>query len=452
MSKRPLPLVASLLVLLGAVGASVACAPTDEEGDADQGGAAVSSKPTDPTAADFDLDIPQDKSAGSLLRDDLDAKSGIENPPDRNFAEDLLKTATDEQKKLAQTPLEYGKKRAKAPRKFAAATVLAAMRRVRRYYNITPYSALGWNAGATANNPTTITLPGARGVSLQDYTSLSIAGSYGELAIDTPHDKFRYGWMPTGGGEDIIVPAGWSEVMAHFFRTTPNRRHGCWSTASKAMVELLTANGGKFADPFVVGQDDSTPGLYPTGEARSFRNTVNAICTGQKAIRPELLKSSNWATAMATIPIQMSVYNLLWVDVKASPARFVALPENIRNEIDTDILKETTTTDPSAVSKLTSVKFAEAQRKAGNVNVWDYIMVHQLYAFDWEQMQAVINAFYADNKQFSGDKTAFDPNNVADCNSWRAVRNDNSSPVDATAGTHCRSDKTMAVPILASGF
>ncbi len=48
-----------------------------------------------------------------------------------------------------------------------------------------------------------------------------------------------------------------------------------------------------------------------------------------------------------------------------------------------------------------------------------HIMQNRLFAFDWEQQQDVLNAYYADDKRAAG-MGEFDPCNRADCKQWRA--------------------------------
>ena len=75
-------------------------------------------------------------------------------------------------------------------------------------------------------------------------------------------------------------------------------------------------------------------------------------------------------------------------------------------------------------------------------------MLGSLFSFDFEQQQAVLNAFYADDKKASGDATPFNPCEVKDCGTWRAKRRADSDPQD---GTHCRSDKTLSAAVKSGG-
>ena len=95
-------------------------------------------------------------------------------------------------------------------------------------------------------------------------------------------------------------------------------------------------------------------------------------------------------------------------------------------------------------------QFQEAYAKnwvtdpSGNkVNVFNYIMLSQTYAFNWEQQQAVLNAFYGDMKK---DGTPFDAQNKEDCNSFRPRRY-----LELGGGTHCRIDKVFKEPLASLG-
>ena len=143
--------------------------------------------------------------------------------------------------------------------------------------------------------------------------------------------------------------------------------------------------------------------------------------------------------ALASAMSQMSAYNLLWVD----PAKktFIPLSEDIRKDFAFD------TTDGFAdFMKTPAVKFSKEMRSKGYINVWDYLMFSQLYAFDFGQQQDVINAFYADHKLYSGDRTPFNSNDPADCSKWRPQLTHD--PVD---GTHCLACKMFTKSPFSNG-
>ena len=77
------------------------------------------------------------------------------------------------------------------------------------------------------------------------------------------------------------------------------------------------------------------------------------------------------------------------------------------------------------------------------VNIFNYIMLSQTYAFNWEQQQAVLNAFYGDMKV--GGTSAFNSSDASECSSFRPHRY-----IDPQSN-YCNVDKTFALPLAAIG-
>lgn len=299
-------------------------------------------------------------------------------------------------------------------KKFAAATVLAAFRRMRRHYTTVPFKAMQNGPGAVD-----VKLPNALGISSTVFTALTADGTSPDMDFTTPLDNFKMSWNPTGdgswGGNLNVMPQSWSDLQAHFFPIAPHRRHGCWTYGIHRTVGAYPA----CPDPFV------------KGDIKPVRETVNAVCSGQRPLRADMETDPNcskWKQALSALPVQMSAYNLMWVDPNGGRPKFVKVPSDIRTSLD----MTATTRDSGFKSK--AAQWSEAQRAAGFVNVWDYIMLSQVFAFDHAQQQAVLNAYYGDHKKYSGNAATptFDPTNPTECTTWRAVR-----PGDPSDGTHC---------------
>jgi hypothetical protein len=109
------------------------------------------------------------------------------------------------------------------------------------------------------------------------------------------------------------------------------------------------------------------------------------------------------------------------------------------------------------------VKWAQAQRAKGYVNMWDYILRHPLYAWDFAQQQAVLNAFYGEHSLIAAglptdeasiaaaaDALASDK---ARCNQYRPSRpTEYRDPTTYKPdGSQCRTDKTVSQPMVSSG-
>jgi|GEM_PF-6227827 len=83
------------------------------------------------------------------------------------------------------------------------------------------------------------------------------------------------------------------------------------------------------------------------------------------------------------------------------------------------------------------------------VNVFDAIMFAQTYAFDLEQEQAVINAFYAD---FLPDVMAGKSVDLSqDADACEKARPRRASEKDLAPGGHCRANKVLTQPLVSVG-
>ena len=71
-------------------------------------------------------------------------------------------------------------------------------------------------------------------------------------------------------------------------------------------------------------------------------------------------------------------------------------------------------------------------------DMFRYIMFSQVNAFDMEQQQTVINAFYGDMKPASLGE--FNPSDANDCNTFRFRR-----AQDPWDGTHCVATKVISL-------
>jgi hypothetical protein len=284
--------------------------------------------------------------------------------------------------------------------KFAAATVLAAMRRMRRYYFSAPYTV-------NSTNATSVKAEGAHPPASSGSCTPSFNG---------PFDNCMYMYNTTDDGSTGnnmgVMPRFWSDVQAHFYTMAPHYRHACWT-------------GG-----FYSGMNSGCH--TPFSKSETYTDQYAAIsdfCSGSKTVTDGC---ANFGSGFPYVTATYSAYNLMWVNPKTHA--FVPLPESIRTNVPTT----SEGTAAADIPKIQASQFVKQQRAAGHVNVWDYIMHSPTQAFDWEQQQAVLNAYYADDKLASGDKTPFNPCDAAECTKWRAQR-----PGDPGDGSHCRSSKTQ---------
>jgi hypothetical protein len=72
------------------------------------------------------------------------------------------------------------------------------------------------------------------------------------------------------------------------------------------------------------------------------------------------------------------------------------------------------------------------------VNIFDYLMLSQTFAFDYADQHAVLNAFYGDLKP-TGD---FDPSNAAECSRYRPKRK-----IDSPKGNHSLASTEKLQPL-----
>ena len=81
------------------------------------------------------------------------------------------------------------------------------------------------------------------------------------------------------------------------------------------------------------------------------------------------------------------------------------------------------------------------------VNVFNYLMLSQTYAFNWEQQQAVLNTFYGDMKKGgSAGPAVFNPSDNAECFSFRPKRE-----IETSGNNYCSRDKVLNQPMAAAG-
>src|SRR5690606_7528124 len=117
------------------------------------------------------------------------------------------------------------------------------------------------------------------------------------------------------------------------------------------------------------------------------RQTILDACTGRRVLSKRAVNT--FKNAVGAIPVFMSAYNLMWINPKTRT--FIDVPDSVRNALDTSLMRKIINGEggsgpkPELIPQLTGIKFSEAQRAKGHVNVWDYIMLAQLYAFDFEQ-------------------------------------------------------------------
>jgi hypothetical protein len=307
---------------------------------------------------------------------------------------------------------------------FAGATVLAALRRLRRYYNQSPFEARSGTGVKVKVKD-----------SFYEYVTNPAHGSLSALDSFT---SFGPVWNTdaagTAGSNLGVMPPWWSDLQVHFYLTAPHTRHGCWTYAMITLGDRGT-NEAAYAsarckDPFKKGE---------TVPWKDLRKAYWDICTGAKELRPDFADTcGGLGTAIQAIPLQNSAYNLMWVDA-SDPAhpKFVDLPENIR----TEMWKVPPT--PGAVKNLEGIKWANEQRKLGHVNVWDYIMLSSTFAFDFKQQQAVLNAWFGDNRVNTIGAPAPTkpfPADDAECNTYRTTR---AGDAPGVTGTVCDPMKSM---------
>jgi hypothetical protein len=417
MSACPLRFVS--IVLAGiAVSAATACA-VDAEDDSDSSAGAQSRAGS---VVDIDEDYAAIEDVTSSVcdpttgrRKDYAIKDDvpITTPPDKDYSKDTTPAPTTDATAFDVQAYIAGRS-GPAPKKFAAATVLAAMRRLRRYYFTNPFT--------------------------QGGTSVSIQGSHGpsastgkcEPGFNDTFDNCKYMFNLTDDGSTGLnmdaMPIWWSDIHTHFFTMAPHFRHACWTAGIRfANINKLYRNG-TCTTPFEA--DKTVP----------MRQAIREFCSGEKVVTTGC---ATFEDALPYVTANFSAYNLMWVN--PATKRFVALPEDIRTDIPPASLASTV----ADVPKIRAAQFAKKQREAGMVNVWDYVTESALYAFDFEQQQAVLNAYYAEDMNPSDPaaaRAAFDPCDQNMCNTWRAKR-----PGDPEDGTHCRTNKIMSAMMLSNG-
>ena len=79
------------------------------------------------------------------------------------------------------------------------------------------------------------------------------------------------------------------------------------------------------------------------------------------------------------------------------------------------------------------------------VNIFDYILTSSPYDFDYEQQQAMLNAFYGALKPKA--LAPFDPADKDDCKTYRDIRPN----IDATDGTHCLATTQKQASLYSNG-
>lgn len=87
---------------------------------------------------------------------------------------------------------------------------------------------------------------------------------------------------------------------------------------------------------------------------------------------------------------------------------------------------------------------SQAVKNIPGVNVFDYIMESQTYAFDWRDQNLVINQFYGD--MMPPAEGIWDPNNIALCGKWRPYRRE-----DDTMANYCLPETPKSRPLGAIG-
>lgn len=367
-----------------------------ESGDTVPAAAGTSSPPASA------IDLIQDHPTNELLRD---GPGALTTPPDQRH--DLHQTLLHPGSPLKEQ--EAVTDDTQKAQKFAAATVLAAMRRLRRHYYTNPFEAI-------MGSGDWVSIPHSRGI---DPDTAKHLDSQDYLTQPIDETALVWNWDGVGDtGDNLnVMPPSWSEIAAHHYIQSPHTRHGCWTI-------FLRSFGSCPTDYFEEGKD------LPSTR---WRAAVADICSGKRELRPKYFASCPEAkVALTVVPHHMSTYNLLWVDTDAR--EFIAVPEEIRTAMG---LSPGFT--PSDIKNLKSVKWSEEQRAKGYINVWDYIMLQRLHAWDFTQQQAVLNEYFADHKRIvTHDATAeIDLDDPTDCNRWRKSR-----PGDPADGTQCRPDKT----------
>lgn len=436
---------------------------------------------TDPAYADKVEDHP----TNALLQDSVTVKnydeshlfdSGIDQHLDHRLDTRIVMKDVEEKSGVPAgtfsshfSPLAYGEaltKIGRPPEKFAAASVLAAMRRMRRFFYTVPFvansasrtkvevlidRAAGMlkypssNYGSLASTITTYPM----GTLYDDpsketvYDSLKHDGGSGP-DFKTPFDQFQKTWNSEGTGTDgnnlAVMPPFWDEIQANFYVGPPHRRHGCWTYGLQG-----------------AGVNPSSLAIWAahkTAEVHLSRFAIRDMCTGRVflpdssgnvPLRTDY--SSGWHGSLMGLPVQMSAYNLMWLD--PTTREFLTPPEQVRNDLGVAIAAAAGSQSEmmKVIAALPAVRWAEAQRRKGMVNMWDYIMLHRLYAWDWKQQRAVINEYFSDHKRAKrwvnnkiedGATSGIDIDNATDCSEWHPVR-----PGDASGGEQCKDTKKM---------
>lgn len=368
---------------------------------------------------------------------------------------------------LAKTPYEYLKMRRQLvdggqlswdhPRglgEFPARTLLAALRRLKRYYWTTPYSA------------------GGQQVTADGAIALSSVGT--NPGRNTPVDGSInfYSSNPFG-----VTSETWSDIQGVFFSSVPNYRHSCLTSGFR---ESEVKTFGEITEVLLDPNNPSTlvPVMVQTAEPRdtcgdaSLNNVVHKYCSGQYESAAEANDCGSFNgdhendSDLFTNPTVglsdfLSAYNLLWVDPQTMT--FVPVPEHIRRNLPAEPAADEGLTCPERAEESSiddamqspAAKWARQQREAGMFNVWGYVIESQAYAFDFEMQQAIINAVFNDDKRFAeGDSYAgpFNPCDPQQCNTWRGYKRGNEGgSIDPNDGTHCRTDKTIQKPLVSLG-
>ncbi|MEZ4740861.1 MAG: hypothetical protein R3B45_00160 [Bdellovibrionota bacterium] len=363
------------------------------------------------------IDIIKDDTDNPLLRDARGSLKVIDDRYEINIGDFSDKQYLLQPLKLQENIKDENIK----AKKFAAATVLAAMRRLRRYYYTVPFEAIEGN-GLMVTIPNPHRYPP---VTIDDAANF-VDGNYISDAIDETSLSWNTDGVGSMGNNLPYMPKYFSEIQAHHYVQSPHTRHGCWTTMFNV-------------------RESCTTDLYEKGKnilRSEFRTEIAAICSGHKILREGYLEGCyNARVALSVVPHHMSSYNLLWVNPKTR--KFVELDESVRTSMG---LKEDF--KESDIAELTSVKWSEEQRKKGFINIWDYIMLQRTHAWDFEQQQAVLNEYFSDHKRwYKNDLNAkIDVNDKKDCELWRAPR-----PGDPEDGTQCMPNKIMKEAIISEG-
>lgn len=324
---------------------------------------------------------------------------------------------TPEMATAAKSPKQYAAAKAKniAPEKlkFAAATVLAAMKRMRRYFYTQPYAIHVVNPDPKAR----LLAPNARGIGFDIRANLSALTP--DVESRTPYENNPNAWTPGEGGTVSGSEESWSDIQTHFYSIIPARRRACTSE-SKVDFELQ----GRIPETMVK-------------ETRNLgrRAAISQFCEGRINIDNDNNRFLGMLRAQDAIAAQLSAYNLMWVN--PATKKFIPVPVEVRNDLGQG------TGFRVLVSNYKGVKFAAEQRNKGYVNVWEYIMSAPLYAWDFDQQNAVINAYFAANKVGSPFNTA----DERECMTYRPGVN-----WDPRNVTLCSADKVKLLPLYSRGY